>query len=130
MNKSIDMLNKEDTYSMMLLLLYLSSDNPRYSTLSELAYVLDHDSFIKFLKYYEGQTIKIPSIQEVMTSLKLLMLFQYHDVEKIPWKESLDKVGISEADSWGYKHRLDKFKRNLEKNGYKLGGLIYKGDDS
>lgn len=124
MNKNI--LDQEDTYSMALMLLYASSDNPQYTIINELAYLLDHDSFVNFIKYFEGQTIKIPTFNEIIDALNLLLLFQYYKVENKSWKDSLDLVGI-ESDtksSYSAKFKLDKFCTRLEKYNYRLGGLL------
>lgn len=122
----IDFLDKQDTYSMALLMLYASSDNPRFSTLSELIYILDHDSFIKFLKYFEGQTIQIPTMKEMTDSLRLLMLFQYSKIEKLEWHEALKKSGFSDEDSISARTKLGMLCDNLKKYNYRLGGLLGK----
>ena len=36
-----EMLGKQDTYAMTMLLLIASNDNPRYSTLNELPFIID-----------------------------------------------------------------------------------------
>lgn len=117
-------LGKSDTYSMMLMLLYASTDNPRFSTLSELAYILDHESFIKFLKYFEGQTIEIPTMAACIDALRVLMLFQYYKIDKLPWHDAIKKAGFPESESFSAKHKLDKFLNQLDRNNYRLGGLL------
>lgn len=124
LENSLSCLNKDDTYSMMLMMLYASNDNPRYSTLSELAYILDHDSFIKFIKYYEGQTIEVPTLQQTIDSLRLLMLFQYYKVEKKEWHEAIRLSGFPDSESFSAKHKLDKFCNQLERYDCKLGGIL------
>lgn len=119
-----NVLNKEDTYSMTLMLLYASTDNPRYSTLSELAYILDHDNFLNFIKYFEGQTIQIPTLSEVSDNLKLLTLFQYYTIEKIDWHEALEKAGFSLDETATARIKLNAFINQLERYDYKLGGLL------
>lgn len=127
MSNPLETLNKEDTYSMMLMLLYASTDNPRYSTLSELSYILDHDNFIKFIKYYEGQTIEIPTLSSMSDSLRVLMLFQYYKVENLSWHESLKKSGFDLSETISARHKLDKFISQLNKYNYRLGGLLRSG---
>ena len=83
MADKLEFLDKEDTYATALMLLYASTDNPKYATLSELPYVLDHDNFMNFIKYYEGQTITIPSYVAISDALKTLLLFKYHVVDKM-----------------------------------------------
>lgn len=107
-------LNLEDTYSIALLLLYVFKGTPRYSTLSELAYVLDHQNFINFLKYFEGQTITIPSTEEVTKSLKLLLLYQYNVVEGVDWRDALKKAGFEQSETHTARGLLTKFKQVYE----------------
>lgn len=115
-------LNSEDTYSTALLLLFVFSRNDKYSTLSELAYILDHDNFIKFIKYYEGQTITIPSQEEILKSLRVLLLYQYYIVEQLSWKESLTKAGFSKDETYTAQRLLTSFKKSVDK--YKIGDVI------
>ena len=126
MNSNLEFLDMNDTYSLALLLLYASSDNPRFSTLSELVYILDHKSFINFMKYFEGQTIQIPTIKEMSDSLKLLMLFQYSKVEKLDWHEALNRSGFSRDESISARTKLGMLCDNLKKYNYRLGGLLGK----
>lgn len=123
-SKDITILSQEDTYSLVLLLLYVCKDNPRYSTLNELAYILDHDSFMNFIKYYEGQTIQIPPIDEILDSLRLLALFQYYKVEKLPWKDSLELAGYNSEEGISAKHKLIRFIKHIDKYKYRIGGLL------
>lgn len=115
-------LNSEDTYSIALLLLFIFSRNERYSTLSELAYILDHDNFVKFIKYYEGQTITVPTKDEITKSLRVLMLYQYYVIEEKGWKESLVKAGFSEDETYTAQRLLTSFKKSVED--YKIGDII------
>lgn len=123
---NVSFLDKQDTYSVALLLLYASSDNPRFSTLNELIYILDYDSFMKFMKYFEGQTIQVPTMKEMTNSLRLLMLFQYSKVDKMSWHEALKLSGFSPDESYSAKHKLDRLCSQLDRFNYKLGGLINK----
>ena len=48
---------------------------PEYTTLSELCYLLDVESFMKLLKYFGGQTIKIPTKEEFSDIIQVLLLY-------------------------------------------------------
>jgi len=112
-------LNKEDTYSMALMLLYLSSDNPDFAVLSELVFILDKDNFLNFIKYFEGQTLKIPTIEQISESLKLLLLYQYYKITNMSWHEALQKAGFVIEDSVSARTKLNKFCSKINK--YNLG---------
>lgn len=74
--KSLEQLNKKDIYSLLLYVLYKLKDNPQYSTLSELIYILDNDSFANFLSYYGGQTITVPTMEEMQDVLTAFLFYE------------------------------------------------------
>lgn len=124
-NKNISQIMKEDVYSLMMVLLYASDDNPRYSAINELAYLLDKDSFLNFIKFYEGQTIKVPTMDELKLSLQVLLLFQYYKIEKQDWHEALKNAGFAPEETFFAKRKLTKFVEYIDNHNLKLGG-IYK----
>ena len=69
---SLKQLNSSDTYSLILFCLYKIKNNEKYSTLSELAYVLDKDNLLKLCEYFGGLTIKIPTIDEIESLVQAL----------------------------------------------------------
>lgn len=125
----LNLLGKEDTYSMMLLLLYASTDNPKYTAISELAYILDHDSFINFIKYYEGQTIKIPTISELMDALRILLLYKHYKVDDNEWLDAVEMSGFDASESISVRHKLISFMKHIDEYNYKIGGVINSGLD-
>lgn len=87
--ESLNALNKTDVYSLMLFTLYKLQDTPEYSTLSELCYVLEGDNLTKFLSYFGGMTIKIPTLRDMRLLLQGLLLYQYVNIEEGDYKEAL-----------------------------------------
>ena len=63
--KTYENLKSQDIYSLVLFCLYKLKDVPEYSSLSELAFVMDKDNLLNFCEYFGGQTIKVPTIQEL-----------------------------------------------------------------
>ena len=90
--EALNSLNKTDVYSLMLFTLYKMQDLPEYSTLSELCYILDGDNLTKFLSYYGGLTIKIPTLKEMRLILQTLLLYQYVNLEEGDFDEALKVV--------------------------------------
>lgn len=88
----IDHLHDKDIYSLLLFALYKATDTPEYSALSQLAYILDKDNLLKFLEFFGGMTLKVPKIEELEYFVYALLLFQWVDVEKIPYDEALQKL--------------------------------------
>lgn len=112
-------INSEDTYSTALLLLFMFKDDPSYSLLSELVYILDHKSFINFLKYYEGQTITVPKLEDTSRMLRVLLMYQYFYVDSLSWAEALEKAGFSHSDSKWVHYAMKRFYDAMER--YKIG---------
>lgn len=103
---NLDRLSKEDIFSVATALLYTLKETPQYSTMSELFYILDYDNFLKLIKYFGGETIRIPSDKEVSETLKLLLLYQYREIEGLSWEESMSKSGIPKGESSSVKGKL------------------------
>jgi hypothetical protein len=118
--KSLDDLSVEDNYSLALMLLYKVSDNPRYSVLSELSYLLDKDSLLRFLTYFGGKTIEVPTIERLKSTLRTLLLYQKYEIEKAPWSEALEFAGYAPKEGREAERYLTHFKRIL--NTVKLKG--------
>jgi len=76
LRKALNELEKQDIYSLILLTLYKLKEVPGYAILSELVYLLDNDSFMRFFKYYEGQTITIPKIADLMDVINALCFYE------------------------------------------------------
>lgn len=92
--KALEELDKKDIYSLILFTLYRLKEIPEYSTLSELVYVLDNENFIKFLNYFGGQTIRVPTVQELSDVLDALIVYeqQQHSDNSLP--EIMSEIGL------------------------------------
>ena len=120
---NLNRLNKEDALSISSSLLYSLKGYPQYSVVSELSYLLDYDSFIKMITYYGGMTIRIPSAEEVNDMLKVLLLYQYYEVEGCSWESSLRKIEVPFEESRSYKNKLTQLKKVLKDQ--EVGGRHY-----
>lgn len=94
MNSELDKLKTRDVYSLILFILYKIKDNDKYSTLSELAYIVDKESLLNICQYFGGLTITIPTIDEFEDILNVLLLYQKVDVEGRDLDKTLDDFGI------------------------------------
>ncbi len=117
-NELVSKLRKPDIYSLICGFLFELKEDPKYSTLCELAYLLDIESLLNLMKYYEGQEIKIPTRREFKDCIQLLLLFQYFEVEKKDWKESLELSGFNSGNGKRVKSDLEKLKQTMEKYNY------------
>ena len=100
----LDDLTITDTYSLIMFALYKLKDDPKYSTLSELTYLVDKNSFLALIEYFGGLTITIPTSSEVRLLLNALVMYDMVNVKK-------------EAD-------LTKLIRDFEKKGYDKQEII------
>lgn len=100
-------LKEIDIWSLMLFVLYNFQKVPEYSALSELAYIVDEKTMLKLCEYFGGQTITVPTIDQLEETIYAMLLYQYTDVEHIPFEEALLLL------------RVDKSKEKSIKNCYK-----------
>lgn len=101
----------------MLFVLYNFQKLPEYSALSELAFILDEKSLLKLCEYFGGQTITIPTIDQLEETIYGMLLYQYIDVEKIPEKDAVLLL------------RADKSKEKAIKNCYRSLKVILSNYD-
>ena len=90
----LEKLKQVDIWSLMLFVLYNFQKIPEYSALSELSYVLDQKNLLKLCEYFGGQTIKIPTIDELEQLLYGMLLYQYVDIEKLSEKDALSLIRV------------------------------------
>lgn len=88
----LDNLKEPDIMSLLLFVLYKMKDSIEYSSLSELAFVLDKTNFLKLCEYFGGSTITIPKISELEILLQGILLYQYIDIDKLPYDEASAKL--------------------------------------
>lgn len=112
--EDLELLSKRDTYSIVTALLYLIKDEPKYSTLSELFYILDKENFTRLIQYYGGKEIRIPTITEINDMLKVLLLYQYYKVEEIEWTESLKMAGYKPDEGLKARNYLNSLSKILK----------------
>lgn len=82
-------LKQIDLWSLMLFVLYNFQKVPEYSALSELAYILDEKSLLKICEYFGGQTLYIPTIDQLEETIYAMLLYQYVDVENMSLEDAL-----------------------------------------
>lgn len=99
---ALDQLDKDDIYSLMLFALYKLRDMPEYLALSELCYVLDSDNLPKFLSFFGGMTLQVPSLKDMRLVLAALKIYQYVNIEHGEFEEALtasvtDEMSVDEV---------------------------------
>lgn len=92
-DEALDKLTETDVWSLMLFALWRIKEIPEYATLSELMYILDNESALRFFDYYGGQTLKVPTKQEFKNMINALLLYQYVNIEGKDFAEALKEIG-------------------------------------
>lgn len=90
---NLNNLKERDVYSLLLFCLYKLQEVPEYSSLSEMVYVVDKKNFLNFCEYFGGQTIKVPTIDELTALMYSLLLYQYVNIDKMPYEKALALIG-------------------------------------
>lgn len=93
-DKALNDLKLTDIYSILLFALFQLKDDPKYSTLSELCYVIDNESFINLLQYFGGKTITLPSIKEFKDLVDALCLYELVNIDKMDYSKALRELDI------------------------------------
>jgi len=96
--KALENLDTKDIYSLMLFTLFKLKDNPKYSTLSELVYILDNDNFLKFLEYFGGSTITVPTVEELKLILDSICYYEQKTNTQLSQDEILYNLNIPKSD--------------------------------
>lgn len=88
-----------DFYFIVHLIINKFNKNNKNSLIPELAYLLDSKSFTNLITYFEGETITIPTREEVLDSLKLIELYYNYKILGKSWDTSIsDTYGSLSID--------------------------------
>lgn len=90
----LNKLKTTDLFSLLLFVLYKIRNIEEYSTISELAYVLDKDNLLNLCEYFGGITIRIPTIDELESIVNSLLVYQYVDIDGYEYKDAIKKIGF------------------------------------
>lgn len=119
--KDIAKLKDVDIYSLMLFVLYKIKDVPEYSTLSELAYILDKENLLKLFEYFGGLTIRIPTIDELEGIIYAMVLYQYVNIDGMDYDAAVKLIGHSSDELRKVKSNYNKICEVLDKFDFKKG---------
>ena len=87
--EKLNSMKMTDVYSLVLFALFKLKDVPEYSSISELAYILDGKGLFNFLEYFGGTTLKVPTMNEFKVVIEALLLYQYVNIEGIEYNQAL-----------------------------------------
>lgn len=98
LQRGLNSLKEQDLYSLSLFCLYKLMGTNEYSSLSELAYILDKDNLLNLCEFFGGQTIYIPTPDELETLTYSLLLYHYVKIEHMDYAEGLKLIGHESKD--------------------------------
>ena len=117
-------LNEMDIWSLMLFSLYSVKDAPEYSGLSELAYILDKKNLLKLCEYFGGQTITIPTIDQLELLLYGLLMYQYIHVEGMTYEDAFEIVNPPQYSHNDIRYSYNRIVTTLENYEFTSRGRI------
>jgi hypothetical protein len=94
----INKLRESDLITIILYCLYKFTEDPEYTTLSELAYTLDKDSMYKLCATFGGTTLKIPTLVEYKKMARAMLVFDYVNSDGLTFSEACNKAGVEDVD--------------------------------
>lgn len=98
MNKEqLNQLKEKDVSSLLLFALYKLKDTDEYSTLSELAYILDRKHLLRLIDIFGGLTIRIPTREEFILLLDSLLLYCYVNIENIEYSKAVKMLNLNDV---------------------------------
>jgi len=92
--KSPNILKEEDLYNLILYSIFKIREDPEYSVISELIYILGKDGLLNLCSSLGGCTIKIPTILELKVFTNALLIYYYSITENKSFNESFKKLEI------------------------------------
>lgn len=101
--------DEQDIYYVSILMLSLATGRSIYSDVAELALLLDKESFKNLIGYYGGSTVRIPTSDEVISSMEAALLYYYTEVLNYSMEDALKKTGIEKTNK-RISHRILRIK--------------------
>lgn len=111
--EQLQKLHEPDLWSLLLFVLFKIKDIPEYSSISELAYILDRKNMLKLCEYFGGSTIQIPTIEEVETMVYGLLVYQYVNIDGMQLDKALASVAKDSVDLKSIKVAYSKIRDTL-----------------
>ena len=94
--KTLEEMNEKDVYSLLLFVLYKLKDDKKYSTLSELVYILNKESLFNLLSVFGGLTITIPKTKDLKLIVAGLLIYQLVNLDGRDLMTSVKEVNTGE----------------------------------
>ena len=104
---------ERDVFFLVQVALAQMLNNPNLSTTAELFYLLDRTSLLNLLTYYGGQTITLPTKEEMLEALNYFTLYYYYESKGLSFNEALDKTNLPKIHNRRYQVRYRRFMESI-----------------
>lgn len=112
--KDLSCFKDTDIYSLSMFVLYKLTDIEGYSLAGELPYILDKKNLLDFCNYFGGRTIKVPTLDELYSTMYLVLLYQYTKIEGKSYDEAVDLIGFRSSELRKVKSAYNKICKVLD----------------
>lgn len=79
--KTLEDMNQQDVYSLILFALFQLKDDEKYSALSTLAFILDKEHLFNLISVFGGMTITIPTSEDLKLIVCGLLIYEMVNLE-------------------------------------------------
>ena len=104
---------ERDVFFLVQVALAQMLNNPNLSTTAELFYLLDRKSLLNLITYYGGQTITLPTKEEMLEALNYFTLYYYYEIKGLSFNEALDKTNLPKIHNRRYQVRYRRFMESI-----------------
>jgi len=104
---NLSALREEDLLNTVLYLIYRVSCDPKYSTISELIYILGKDQLYRLCSVLGGCEVKIPTLNELKIFTGAVYIYYSINENNLSFEEALNNLNLSQADR---KHLFEVYK--------------------
>ena len=111
----INLLKTSDMYSLSMFMLYKLIDDPEYVTISELPYILDQKNMLSLCQFFGGQTIKIPTLNELYSIMHVLLLYMKVNLDGMTFEEAVKSIDYKNQDMRKIKHIYNDLSKVLDR---------------
>lgn len=112
-------IDDRDFYALLLFVLFKLKDDEKYSSLSQLMFVLNKSSVLSLFEYFGGMTITIPTIEDLELILYCLLVYKKVKIDGEDLDSTIHTINqftISEIDNYeSHKFTFNEIKKAYDK---------------
>jgi len=90
----LNIFKEKDLYNLILYSIFRLTEDPKYSTISELIYSLDKENLLKLCSTFGGCVIKIPTLLELKIYTSALVIYQEININHKSFDEAFNLTNL------------------------------------